>query len=125
LASVAAVETLAGVAVHPLRFRGNLYVADWPAWHEFDLIDREIAIGASARLKVRKRIERCAAIDVDPDTGIRDLTLPRLMAQALGHFDCGVYAEVTTTGEIAAGDTIAEVGGTTPASADAAPQVGR
>ena len=110
LASVAAVETLAGAAVHPLRFRGNLYVADWPAWHEFDLIGREIAVGATARLKVRKRIERCAAIDVDPDTGIRDLALPRLMAQTLGHFDCGVYAEVTAAGEIAAGDAITEVG---------------
>ena len=110
LASVAAVETLAGAAVHPLRFRGNLYVADWPAWHEFDLVGREIAIGATVRVKVRKRIERCAAIDVDPDTGIRDLALPRLMAQTLGHFDCGVYAEVTAAGEIAAGDTIAGIG---------------
>src|SRR5262245_3365620 len=64
LASVAALETLAGVAVHPVRFRGNLYVADWPAWHEFDLIGREIAVGGSARLQVRKRIERCAAINV-------------------------------------------------------------
>src|SRR5262249_15777772 len=109
LASVAAIETLAGAAVHPLRFRGNLYVAGWPAWHELDLIDREIAVGATARLEVRKRIERCAAIDVDPLTGIRDLALPRLMAQTLGHFDCGVYAEVTAAGGIAAGDVITEL----------------
>ena len=30
---------------HPLRFRGNLYVEGWPAWHEFDLLEPEIAIG--------------------------------------------------------------------------------
>ena len=30
-----------------------------------------------ARLKVTKRIERCAATNVDPDTGIRDLTIRR------------------------------------------------
>ena len=38
LASVAAVEAAAGAPVNPLRFRGNLYVAGWPAWHEFSLL---------------------------------------------------------------------------------------
>src|ERR1044072_5843750 len=60
LASVAALETIVRVPVTPLRFRANLYVAGWPAWHEFELVDREIAIG-NARLKVTKRIVRCAA----------------------------------------------------------------
>jgi len=54
--------------VHPLRFRGNLRVEGWPAWHEFDLLNQEIAIGPSARLKVVKRIVRCAATEVGPDT---------------------------------------------------------
>ena len=80
LASVAAVENAAGAPVDPLRFRGNLYVAGWPAWHEFDLLGREIAIGASARLKVVKRIVRCAATEVDPETGIRDLAIPQTLA---------------------------------------------
>jgi uncharacterized protein YcbX len=105
LASVAAVETAAGAAVHPLRFRGNIYVAGWPAWHEFDLIGREFAVGG-ARLKMVKRIVRCAATDVDPDTGIRDLTLPRTLMQSFGHANCGVYAEVTAGGDIARGDAL-------------------
>jgi len=105
LASVAAVETVAGAPVHPLRFRGNIYVAGWPAWHEFELIGREIAVGA-AKLKPVKRIVRCAATDVDPDTGIRDLTLPRTLMQNFGHADCGVYAEVTAGGDIARGDAL-------------------
>ena len=41
LASVAAVETALGAPVNPLRFRGNVYVTGWPAWHEFDLLDSE------------------------------------------------------------------------------------
>ena len=45
LASVAALEDAVGAPVHPLRFRGNLHVEGWPAWHEFDLLDQEIAIG--------------------------------------------------------------------------------
>ena len=106
LASVAALETAAGAPVHPLRFRGNLTVEGWPAWHEFDLLDREIAVGPSARLKVVKRIVRCAATEVDPDTGIRDLEIPRTLMKTYGHADCGVYAEVIGAGEIAVGDRI-------------------
>jgi hypothetical protein len=105
LASAAAVETAAGAAVHPLRFRGNVYVAGWPAWREFDLIGAEIATGG-ARLKVVKRIVRCAATDVDPDTGIRDRTIPHTLMQNFGHADCGVYAEVIAGGDIAVGDAV-------------------
>jgi len=107
LASVAALEEAAGAPVHPLRFRGNLQVAGWPAWHEFDLLDREISIGPSARLKVVKRIVRCAATEVDPDTGIRDLEIPRTLMKTYGHADCGVYAEVIEAGPVAVGDTVA------------------
>lgn len=107
LASVAELENAAGAPVHPLRFRGNLYVEGWPAWREFDLLDWEIAIGPSARLKVVKRIVRCAATEVDPDTGIRDLPVPRTLMDTYGHADCGIYAEVIQGGEIAAGDRIA------------------
>ena len=106
LASVSALETAVGAPVHPLRFRGNLYVAGWPAWREFDLLGQEIAIGDSARLKPVKRIERCAATNVDPDTGIRDLTIPRTLMQAFGHTDCGIYAEVIEPGDIAVGDGV-------------------
>ena len=106
LASVAALEEAAGAPVHPLRFRGNLQVDGWPAWHEFDLLNAEIAIGPSARLKVVKRIVRCAATEVDPDTGIRDLPVPRTLRDHFGHVDCGVYAEVIEAGDIAVGDAI-------------------
>lgn len=105
VASVAAVETATGAAVDPLRFRGNLYVNGWPAWAEFDLLDGEIVVG-NARLKVVKRIVRCAATNVDPATGIRDLEIPKTLLKTFGHADCGVYAEVLTPGEIAVGDNI-------------------
>jgi uncharacterized protein YcbX len=106
LASVAALETAVGAPVHPLRFRGNLYVAGWPAWHEFDLLGREIAVGRDARLKVVKRIVRCAATNVDPETGLRDLTIPETLMQTYGHADCGVYGEVVTAGEVGVGDAL-------------------
>jgi hypothetical protein len=106
LASVAAVATTIGRPVDPLRFRGNLYVAGWPAWHEFDLLGTEIAAGPSARLKIVKRIVRCAATEVDPQTGIRDLLIPRTLMDKFGHADCGVYAEVIAAGDIGPGAAI-------------------
>jgi uncharacterized protein YcbX len=106
LGSVQAIENMVGQPVHPLRFRANLYVRGWPAWHEFDLMDQTLAIG-DVRLKVVKRIVRCAAVNVDPDTAARDLRIPQALAQRLGHSDCGVYAEVIAGGTIGVGDTIA------------------
>jgi uncharacterized protein YcbX len=106
LASVAAVETAVGAPVDPLRFRGNVYVTGWPAWREFDFLGQEIAIGKAARLKIVKRIVRCAATNVDPTTGIRDLAIPDTLLRTFGHADCGVYGEVMAAGEISVGDPV-------------------
>ena len=106
LASLHAIENLVQAPVHPLRFRANFYVEGWPAWHEAGLLDQTIAIG-SARAKVVKRITRCAAVNVDPDTGARDLTVPHTLMQRLGHNECGIYAEIITDGGAAVGDEIA------------------
>jgi uncharacterized protein len=108
LASVAATETATGAAVHPLRFRANLYIDGWPAWHEFDLLGRELAIGPSARVRITKRIVRCAATNVDPDTGMRDLAIPQTLMQTFGHMDCGVYGQVIAAGPVAVGDRMVE-----------------
>jgi uncharacterized protein len=106
LASVAAVANAVDRPVHPLRFRANVYVTGWPAWHDFDLVGREIALGASARLKIIKPIVRCAATNVDPDTGMRDLSIPDTLLRSFGHADCGVYGEVVEAGDIVRGDDV-------------------
>src|SRR5438132_1988301 len=106
LSSVAAIEGAVGRPVHPLRFRGNVYVTSWPAWHEFDLVGREIAVGKRARLKIIKPIVRCAATNVDPDTGMRDLSIPETLLRSFGHTDCGVYGEVVEAGDIVRGDDV-------------------
>jgi MOSC domain-containing protein len=107
LESVRAIEgMIGGTPVHPLRFRANLYVQGWPAWHELDLVGQTLAIG-EVRLKVVKRIVRCAAVNVDPETAARDLEIPPTLSRNLGHMDCGIYAEVIADGEIGVGDTVA------------------
>jgi uncharacterized protein YcbX len=106
LGSLKAIENIVGMPVHPLRFRANLYVSGWPAWHEFELLGQTIAIG-DARLRIVKRIVRCAAVNVDPERAVRDLDIPPTLMRRLGHADCGIYAEVIEGGTIGVDDAIA------------------
>lgn len=97
-----------GVALTPLRFRPNVVVEglapraelDWPR-------DMRLTIG-TLDFEVVKRTERCAATNVDPATGVRDLQIPRHLMQTLGHTDCGVYLRSLASGRLAVGD---ELGG--------------
>jgi hypothetical protein len=109
LESVRALETSVGRPVHPLRFRGNLYVEGWPAWAEVGLVGRDLEIGET-RLRVVKMIQRCAATQVDPETAARDIDLPDALHRLTGEDDCGIYAEVTAAGRIAEGDPIKIIG---------------
>jgi uncharacterized protein YcbX len=104
LASVRELENVVGAPVDPLRFRGNIHIDGLEPWAEFDLVGKVLTASSGARLKVTKRIERCAATNVDPDTGIRDLEIPRSLMKAYGHFDCGIYAEVVGDGLLEAGE---------------------
>lgn len=108
VASVADLENYVGAPIDPLRFRANLYVTGWPAWQELDMVGRNISIGSGVRAKIVKRIVRCAATNVDPVTGIRDLAIPDTLMKTFGHADCGVYAEILTDGEIAVGDRLGD-----------------
>ncbi|HEX8663259.1 MAG TPA: MOSC domain-containing protein [Beijerinckiaceae bacterium] len=110
LASVAAVEAMVGVPVDPLRFRGNLHVEGLEPWAELDLVGRVLEGPSGLRLKITKRIQRCAATNVDPTSGVRDLDIPATLMRRLGHMDCGIYAEVVQGGPLAEGErlTVAE-----------------
>ncbi len=105
LASVRELERLAGRPVNPLRFRPNLIVDGLRPWTEFGWVGQEIAVGA-VRLRVTARTERCAATNVDPETGARDMDIPATLQREWRHTDFGVYAEVMTGGEIAIGASV-------------------
>jgi hypothetical protein len=119
LASLAALEATIGASLDPLRFRANLYVEGWPAWSELDLVGKELAVAPAptgldsarsetpkVRLEVVKRIVRCAATNVDPQTGRRDREVSQSLLRSLGHGDCGIYAEVLSAGDITPGSAI-------------------
>ncbi len=106
LASVRALEQRIGAPVDPLRFRGNLHVEGLPPWGEFDLVGRTLRTASGVELAVVSRIDRCAATNVDPGTGLRDMNIPKALMDAYGHIDCGVYATVETGGELSLGDML-------------------
>ena len=104
-ASVADLERVVGSPVDPARFRGNIVLDGAAAWAELGWVGRRLRIGG-AELTVEARIGRCAATNVDPGTGQRDLTVPRDLRRGFGHEDCGVYARVSVGGRVAPGDTV-------------------
>jgi uncharacterized protein len=105
LESVRDVERVVRAPVDPRRFRANIYIEGGRPWEEFDWPGRELRIGA-VRLKVAKKINRCAATNVDPETGQRDLNIPLALQRGFQHIDVGIYAEVLDGGSIAPGDTL-------------------
>ncbi|MBL6457261.1 MOSC domain-containing protein [Belnapia sp. T6] len=105
LSSLHALEQASGMRLDPLRFRANVYVSGGHPWAEFDLIGQEIQLGG-ARLRVFKRIVRCPATEVNPETAERDAKPPKVLREAFGHADLGVYAEVIEGGRLAVGDAL-------------------
>lgn len=105
LASVDAIGGMVGKDVDPLRFRGNINLAGLEPWQELDWVGREARIG-TARVRFTKRIQRCAATNVDLETATRDLEIPKTLMRELDHMDCGVYADVIEGGTVRTGDRL-------------------
>lgn len=103
--SVAAFSKQIGQEISPGRFRGNIEFSGLPAFEELNWVDRTLAVG-DVRLKVVRRTKRCAATEVNLETGERDLKVPKLLYDNLGHMDMGIYAEVTRGGQIKPGDDL-------------------
>jgi uncharacterized protein YcbX len=108
LINVASLDDLSrrvGALRHKRRFRANVYFSGAPAWSELDWIGQEFQAGG-ARLRIKKRIPRCPATQVNPDTAERDADPVRELRAAFGHPDLGIYAEVIEGGDIAVGDAL-------------------
>lgn len=87
------------------RFRPNIVVDGVAPWSEFDWVGKELYLGES-RIVVSARIGRCVNIEVNPETGDRDLPLCRLLTEHFGHLQTGVVAEVISGGNIQIGDRL-------------------
>ncbi|GAA0322689.1 MOSC domain-containing protein [Kineococcus aurantiacus] len=102
LASVRDLAERTGTEVDPLRFRANVHLEGLEPWAEFDLVGREFSLG-DVRVRGTKVTVRCAATEVRPGTGRRDLPVPQLLARTYGHEVVGCYVQVLSAGEVAVG----------------------
>ncbi len=76
-ASVRELDAAVSAPVDDRRFRSNIVVSGTAAWEELDWAGR-VRIG-EVEFEVQKSIERCAAITANPDTGVRDARLLRVL----------------------------------------------
>lgn len=97
-----------GHSIDPRRFRSNILLTGIPAWSELDWVGKTFQLG-TAEVAIAAPINRCANIDVNPDTGIQDCSIFAALQPMLGHRQTGVLATVTQSGTIAIGDRLIEV----------------
>jgi uncharacterized protein YcbX len=53
---------------------------------------------------------RCPATEVNPDTAIRDINVPRELMRIFGHVHLGIYLTVIKGGVLRIGDTVSAAG---------------
>ena len=91
--------------VNYTRFRGNLILSGINAWEEFNWLGKIISIG-DVKFEIFRKTKRCAATNVNPKTGLRDLNIPNQLQKIYGHYDLGVYGRVLNKGTIKINDEI-------------------
>ena len=101
-ASRADLERMTGVAIDPGRFRANVEIDGLEPWEEASLVGKILCVD-DLRLQIVKTIDRCAAINVRPGSGERDLDLTGTLRRAYGRTDCGFYAKTVASGPLAVG----------------------
>jgi uncharacterized protein YcbX len=104
--TIAALQGLTGRTLEVQRFRPNLLVepladADFP---EDDWLGATLRVG-EMQLRVDRRDPRCVIVTIDPESGDRDPSVLRQIAQQRENC-AGVYGTVVATGRVAVGDAV-------------------
>jgi hypothetical protein len=103
LASNRALSGRMGVELSPKRWRCNFWIEGLAPFAEYDLIGRQLRLGA-ALVEVVEPIRRCLATTANPVTGERDADTLGALNAAYGHQNFGLYARVLTGGAVRTGD---------------------
>ncbi len=98
-------ERIAKQPVDLRRLRANLLLDGIDPWAERGWIGRTLTIGG-ATLEVVEALDCTPGNDVNPDSGVADLSLPTIMERGYGHSQILLRARVTGGGRIAVGDPV-------------------
>jgi uncharacterized protein YcbX len=97
-------------SLNPLRFRPNIVVDYLEPWSEFDLVGKTIQCESSGlQFDIISRTVRCAGVGIDPlDPETGNLDIPQLLQENFPQHGpyLGVYAVVSSPGNIRLGDTL-------------------
>ncbi len=110
-ASVGDLDAAVPAPVDDRRFRSNIVVGGTAPWAELEWQGR-VRIG-EVEFEVQKPIERCAAIAANPDTGVRDARLLRVLTTEFGQDEptLGILLlPVAGGGTIREGDDVTPLG---------------
>lgn len=102
-------ERIAKQPVDPRRLRANLLLDGVDPWAERGWIGRTLTVGP-ATLEVVEALDCTPGNDVNPDSGVADLSLPTIMERGYGHSQILLRARVTGGGRIAVGDPVTPAG---------------
>jgi uncharacterized protein YcbX len=105
LASLRDFEAKVGARRHRRRFRANVWFSGAAPWSERNWIGQQLQVGGAV-LRVVKPITRCAATEVNPETGQRDADPVAELRGLYDHIELGVHAAVIEGGRFAVGDAI-------------------
>lgn len=94
------------VPLHPLRFRGNLWVQGLEPWVELSWQAGTCITIGQAEFEVIGPIGRCRATNFNPETGLEDLNIPLSLRKAYNHSYCGVYLRPLKASVITNGDKV-------------------
>ncbi len=108
-ASLRALSGHAGRSLDPRRFRANFWVDGLGPLEEFEWVGRKLRIG-DTDFRVEQRITRCQATAANPDTGRRDVDTLRVLEDAWGHTDFGIYLVADSNGHVTEGDPVEVIG---------------
>ena len=108
--SMALLSERVGRPVGSERFRATylLHVEGLEPHGEDGWVGREVTLG-EATVRVRGVVPRCAVVDLDPETGVRDVPVLRTLAgyrRSDGEVRFGVDAEITVPGCVRTGDPV-------------------
>ena len=109
-ASLAAFSAATETQTDARRFRLNIIVNTTSAFSENQWVGAHLQIGSTI-IKIVDNIERCAAINVDPETAIRETDHMATMRQNFGHSHLGVFGRVIRAGTVQCDDKVTQVSG--------------
>jgi len=107
-ASLAAFAAATHTKIDARRFRLNVIVATTAAFAENQWRSAKLQMGAAV-IEIIDDVERCAAINVDPASAIRQPDHLATMRQAFGHSYLGVFGRVITPGTVQCGDKVSRI----------------